>query len=306
VGVLHDNPFVKEFPEFGSSIFYGGVETTSDGTFRIVSIPGPVLLMGGPDYWKMPEKEQARDRYKPPVADPKYARYFPQGRGPIDIYFTVGGARSVVQGTYAKVLEIKPDVGTVKQDIVLERANVLTVTIVDAANRPVKGTRVAGISPQDWHSPIQVGEATCNVYHLEPGMPRLIVVYDPAGKQFGTLRLRGDEKEAATVKLGPGAKMTGRLVDENGRPLSGFGVKLYHLERAAEEIRAQATQGKVTDADGKFTVDVVPGVKLKMKFTRGARTFETTKKIDEAAAPGKTLDVGDVQINLDAAIGEET
>jgi hypothetical protein len=80
---------------------------------------------------------------------------------------------------------------------------------------------------------------------------------------------------------------------------------LYHLERAADEIRKQATQAKVTDADGKFTVEVVPGVKWKMNFTRGAQTFEATKTIDEAAAPGKTLDVGDLAINLEAATGEE-
>jgi protocatechuate 3,4-dioxygenase beta subunit len=281
------------------------VDTAADGIFRIVSIPGPVILMGGPNFWKMPEKEQARDWYKPPVADPKYPQYFQQGRGPVDFYFSPGGARSVVQGTYVKVLEIKPDAGTVKQDILLERANVLTVKIVDADNRPVKGTRVAGTSPQDWHSPIPAAETVCKVYHLEPGMPRLIVVYDPAGKQFGTLRLKGDEKESATVKLGPGAKVTGRLIDENGRPLSDFGVNLYHLERAAEEIRPQASGAKATDADGKFAVEVVPGVKFKISFTRGARTYQAMKQIDDTAAPGKTLDVGDVQINLDTAIGEE-
>jgi RNA polymerase sigma factor (sigma-70 family) len=305
VGVLNDNPFVKEYPEFLSSTSFSGIETAGNGTFRVVSIPGPVLLMGGPDFRKMREKELTPDRYKPAMADPKYSQYFPKKRGPAEIYFTVGGSLAIVQGTYAKVLEIKPEAGILKQDIVLERASILPMKIVDAANRPVKGTRVAGISPQDGHPPVQLAGDTCNVYHLEPGMPRLIVVYDPAGKQYGTLWLRGDEKEAATVKLGPGAKVTGRLVDENGRPLSGFGVGLYHLEHAAEEIGKQVRQAKVTDADGKFTVDVVPGVKMKMYFTRGARRFQAMKRIDETAAPGKTLDLGDVLINLDAEVGEE-
>jgi RNA polymerase sigma factor (sigma-70 family) len=301
VGVLNDNPFTKEYPEFGG---LGSAETTDDGKFRIVTIPGPVLLMGGPAYGKMPEGVRALPRYKPAIADPKYPQYFPQGRGPVELYFSPGATRSVVQGTFAKVLKIEPAAGTVKQDIVLERASALPVKIVDATNRPVKGAWVSGMGPR-WSEPMQLTEAAFDVYQLEPGLPRLVVVYDPVGKQVGTLRLKGDEKEPAVVKLGSGAKVTGRLVDENGRPLSGFGVGLYHLERAAEEIQKQVSGAKVTDADGKFTVDVVPGVKFTMSFTRGARTYQVTKQIDETAAPGKTLDLGDVQINLDAQVGEE-
>ncbi len=301
VGVLNDNPFVKEYPEFGG---LGRAEVADDGTFRIVTIPGPVLLMGGPDYGKMPEGTRALFRYKPAVRDPKYPQYFPKGRGPVDVFFTIGGNWSVVQGTSAKVLQIESAAGWVKHDIVLERASVLPMKIVDAANQPVKGTWVSGMGPR-WSEPVQLTEAAFNVYQLEPGLPRLVVVYDPASKQSGTLRLKGDEKEPATVKLGPGAKVTGRLVDENGRPLSGFGVGLYHLERAAEEIQKQVSGAKVTNANGKFTVDVVPGVKFRMSFTRGSRTYQVRKQIDEAAAPGKTLDLGDVQINLDAEVGEE-
>src|SRR5262249_26492927 len=52
VAILLDNKFVKEYPEFDTSP--GAivtpdviVATDEDGVFRIVTIPGPVLLMGG-------------------------------------------------------------------------------------------------------------------------------------------------------------------------------------------------------------------------------------------------------------------
>jgi RNA polymerase sigma factor (sigma-70 family) len=305
VGVLADNAFAKDYPEFGSGATFNGVETAGDGTFRIMTIPGPVLLMGGPDYGKMPEGIRALLRYKPPIADPKYPQYFPQRRGPAEVFFTLGGARSVVQGSFAKVLEIQPDARTVNQDIILERASVLPVKIVDAAHRPVQGTWVAGMSPHEWHSPIQLAEALCDVYHLEPGTPRLLVVYDPAAKQFGTLRLKGDEKEPAVVKLGPGGTATGRLLDEKGRPLSGFRVGVSHEERTAEAIRAQVCPAKVTDADGKFAIELVPGAKWTMYFTHGNRTFRSVKQRDDSVAPGKTLDLGDLKINLEAPSSEK-
>jgi hypothetical protein len=298
-GVLLDNPFAKEYSAFGAGAFNSRVETAADGTFRIVTIPGPMLLMGGPDYAKMPEGILASFRYKPQMSDPKHPKYFPKGPGEGVLYYTLGGARAVLQGPFVKVLDIKPDAGTVEQDVVLQRASELPVKIVDAAHRPVKGTQVTGMSPRDWNSPIQIAEATCNVYHLVPGTPRLVVVYDPVGKQFGTLRLKGDERDSAVVKLGPGATVKGRLIDEKGRPLSGVGVGVHHTERTADEIRARVCPSRVTDADGKFTVEVVPGAAFKIHFTRGKRTFRPVKT-DEPVAPGKTLDLSDVKIDLSA------
>jgi 5-hydroxyisourate hydrolase-like protein (transthyretin family) len=43
VGVLSDNPFAKKYPEFNSAASFGHEATRDDGTFRIVTIPGPVL-----------------------------------------------------------------------------------------------------------------------------------------------------------------------------------------------------------------------------------------------------------------------
>ena len=80
---------------------------------------------------------------------------------------------------------------------------------------------------------------------------------------------------------------------------------LYHTERAAEKIRAKACRAGATDAGGKFTLGVVPGAKWQLNVTRGKRTFRTARKIEGQVAPGKTLDLGDVTINLEAAGGQE-
>jgi RNA polymerase sigma factor (sigma-70 family) len=124
VTILHDNKFVKGYPEF--ELFdIGTFPTDENGVFRIVTIPGRVLLMGGSS------GGDALTRYKPPIADPKYPQYFGNQQvggapgatmpGAVLPYIGVGGnATGVVKGNFCKVLEIKADAETVTQDILLE------------------------------------------------------------------------------------------------------------------------------------------------------------------------------------------
>jgi RNA polymerase sigma factor (sigma-70 family) len=126
VAILHNNKFVKEYPEF-EPFDIARFPTDENGVFRIVTIPGPVLLMGGAS------GGDALIRYKPAVADPKYPQYFGNQQvggvpgaatpGAVLPYIGVGGnATGTVQGNFCKVLEIKTDAGTVTQDILLELA----------------------------------------------------------------------------------------------------------------------------------------------------------------------------------------
>jgi RNA polymerase sigma factor (sigma-70 family) len=306
--VLADNPHARNYPEFSSSAWFGSVQTGDDGTFRVVTIPGPVILMGGPDTRRMPQGDFDRYRYKPPRQDKKYPKYFSTKKGYEGTYFGLGGGISPLQGNFAKVLMIDPGISLIKQDVVLEPANALSVKVVDSAGRPVAGTWATGISPEEWHRPTRVAKDSCSAYHLEPGKPRLLVFYEPTKKLFGTLSLKGDEKDPAVVKLGPGATVKGRLLDEAGRPLAGVALQLYHRARTAEEIHAHVHRANSieTDAGGKFVIDgVVPGVKFGLWFSRGKRTFEPVQKLeDRSAEPGKPLDLGDVKLKANPSKGE--
>jgi 5-hydroxyisourate hydrolase-like protein (transthyretin family) len=115
IGIISDNAFVKDYPPFEGQ---GYTVTPDDGTFRIVTIPGLVLLMGGPDFRRLPEGEGARALYKSPVPDPMYPQYFDK-QAPGKIYF--GRNYGIIQGNFCKVLDIKPDAEVVTQDIVVER-----------------------------------------------------------------------------------------------------------------------------------------------------------------------------------------
>src|SRR5262245_27574394 len=47
--VLMDNPLAKNYPEFGASAWLNMHRSENDGTFRVVTIPGPVILMHVPN-----------------------------------------------------------------------------------------------------------------------------------------------------------------------------------------------------------------------------------------------------------------
>jgi 5-hydroxyisourate hydrolase-like protein (transthyretin family) len=294
---LFDNPFVKDFPEFDSSAWIPTEKTTDEGTFRVVSVPGPVLLMGGPDarraedYW-----QRVHAKYKPVRPDPDYPNYFSKDGG----YYTPEGGRSFLQGNFCKVLEIKPGTRLVKQDIVLEPAAALPVRIEDADGKPVSGALVTGIGPEDWHHPVAVETAECAAYHLD-GKPRLLVFFEPKRHLAGTLRLKGGEKGPVVAKLGPAGSVKGRLVGADGKPLAGVEVRLYFRERAAEEVHEEAHRTKlaVTDAAGAFTIDdVLPGLKFELSFGNERRKFEQVTKPAEPAEvkPGEVKNLGEIPV----------
>src|SRR5262249_3823166 len=136
---------------------------------------------------------------------------------------------------------------------------------------PLTGFWVAGSSPVGAPRPTRSATDTCVVYHLQPGKPRLLAFHQPSRRLLGTLRLKGDEKQAV-VKLGPAGTVKGRLVDEDGRPLGGGTVRLYPRDPPAAEIAAQLQPGKLpqTGADGKFAIEqVVPGAAFWLHYSRG-------------------------------------
>jgi RNA polymerase sigma factor (sigma-70 family) len=121
VAIMSDNKFAKDYPEMGMT---GGTfsSTREDATFRVVTIPGPVLLMGGAS-----GERDSLARYKRPVPDPNYPQYFvkPNGAVPggvsVPAYIGYGGNNfGLVQGSFCKVLDIKADAETVTQDILLD------------------------------------------------------------------------------------------------------------------------------------------------------------------------------------------
>ncbi len=318
---LVNNPFDKDYPGVSSQ----RENTAEDGTFRVVVIPGPVLLMGG--YYPRSTKSDwgplvllngdfspssanfdyiEFSKYRPPVADPEHPEYFaklPISRriGAVG-YLSSGGGIGLIQGNYCKVLDIKPGTATVHQDMLLERASILEVKIQDADGRPVSGVWATDFATDTYMGPLWIEPSNCPVYSLEQRKPRLLVYYEPKRKIVGWLRLQGDEKGPVAVKLGPTGAIKGRLLDPDGKPMAEALVGVMYRERSAGQIHQHIHRSKqtVTDADGSFTVDeLIPELMFELSIYRGKRHFEREARTSESAIqvkPGECRDLGSIKL----------
>lgn len=298
--ILYDNPFIKQYDYTHPRGVTGnpGHAVAKEGSFRLVTISGPVLLMAGS------HEDLDRVKYKKHTSDPKYPQYFPKDpRGGLFLGFR--GVQLALAGNYCKVLEIKPDAKIVEQDIVLERASTLPIRIQDAEGKPRSGVWVAGIGPADWGPGpvIQCEKSECAAYQLERGLPRLLVFFHPVRKLAGTFTLKGTEKPPITAKLGPVGAIEGRLLDADGKPLAGVVVDVRYRQRAAEGIHNVIHRAKqiVTDANGGFRLDeLIPGQKFALSFRQGKRNFERQAKAGEAThievKLGECRDLGEVRV----------
>jgi RNA polymerase sigma factor (sigma-70 family) len=306
-GVLRDNPFVKKYPTFNASALGRGnrVNTSAHGAFRIVTIPGPTLLMGGyytPEAEKFDYIEFAK--YRPPAADPEYPRYFqnlPGSRRDAPGYLSYGGGIGLIQGNYCKVLDIKPGTAAVHQDIFLDLASVLEVKIQDTGGHPVVGVWGTDFPTDSFIGPLEIERAICPVYGLEMRKPRLLIFYEPKKKIIGSRKLQGGEKGPLVVTLGGMGAIKGRLLDAESKPLAGVVVTAVYRESEAEKMHQliHAAKQVVTDAAGAFTLDeLIPDLKFDLSIHRGKRRFERETKSDEATIqvkPGECRSLGDIR-----------
>jgi hypothetical protein len=299
--VLTNNPFLRLYPGFDDGVPQLPASTEDDGSFRAVTIPGPVILLAGPDAGRLADGWSARYRYRQRISDPKYPQYFP-GNLP-ESYLSYRG-RALFPNVWCKVLEIEAGKAVVEQDVVLEPATRLPVLLRDAAGQPLTGVLATGTPPRALYShfPVTCKTDTCQVYDLEPGKPRLLVLFDPARTLAAAVTLKGDEKAPVTVTLGPTGTLKGRLVGADGEPLAGVTVNLNYQDRQAREVLAdERFHQRDAGTDGSFVIEsVLPGLAFDLRLTRNRKQVTSDAKLSALTVEsGRTMDLGKLTGKID-------
>ena len=290
-GVLSDNSFAKEYPSFDSSAWFRLHDTDKDGRFRVVGIPGRVILMGGPNSWDEMKK------FKRPVPDPRYPKYFRKDQPDFVSYYTLGGAITPVQGSFGRVLEIKADATEVEHDIELEPANALAVKIQDADGKPLAGALVTGLGILAGAKPRKCDDQTCEVYRLEPDKPRLVVFYHAERKLARVTTLKGNEKDPE-IRLGPVGSARGRLFAGDGKPAAGGVIEVRYAEANAREMHAVIHKETrvVANKDGDFSIDgLIPGADFQLWCKQDKSERRLTGESRRVKA-GEPLDFGNLKL----------
>ncbi|MFO0807837.1 MAG: sigma-70 family RNA polymerase sigma factor [Gemmataceae bacterium] len=297
--ILAGNPFAKDYPSTDHMSYNPVSSTDPNGRYRIVTVPGPVLLMVGADTSRLPADVPRDVVYELSYLDADHPEYaLPGFRG----YRRFAGAGTgAVRDEYCKVLNIPKGMAEVTHDVALRRAKGVPVTVVDADGKRVPGVRVYGLMANP-SLPSQRSETGAgNVYHLRVGYRRSLVAYEPTRKLVGSLDLTGGETGPLTVKVVRGGVVTGRALAEDGTPLVGYRVRIlyYDTNSPISDELAAAFAPVVTDATGAFRVEnVLPGRKPVALF-RGKSGYATYPQEPTPVAltdVTRPLDLGDIRV----------
>jgi hypothetical protein len=157
------------------------------------------------------------------------------------------------------------------------------VKVVDSEGKPVMGTHATGVLFADYAGPTHFPDTdTISAYDVAPDEKRLLSVVHAKRRFVGSLTLRADDK-APVVKLGPGGKLTGRVLDADGKPVGDVTVIVYYglrsVGEASEPLNADGAEvlrtGRrvtLTDANGEFRFDALfPGQEFRLTFIKAKK-----------------------------------
>jgi RNA polymerase sigma factor (sigma-70 family) len=284
--------------------YSGGLALTThpDGSFRILTVPGKVLVTAYANRVERLNGERFH-RYRRARPDPDHKGIFEFVESDAD-WMTLGvDNRIIFLGNLhgAKVATLKPG-GENRVDVAVDPGVEVPLKVVGPDGRPVDGAVVAGLT-DSWPITFRLPGSAATVYALDPKDPgpREVVALHPGKKLGGRVTVQGDEKEPVALTLGPLGAVKGRFLDPEGAPLAGAKVTLTPVGRGGRELYRSVREGDrgevtvTTDKDGRFTTpDIVPGVRFNLYATRGRVSYTADREAGERVVkPGETLDLGD-------------
>ncbi len=276
---LAGNPHVKDYPEVRSTHPSSRqARTADDGTFRVVGLPGPgalaVLARGA--------FVPAHQRDDEDGAEEEYVRAVPFG---INAFRSHAVAR----------VEPPPGAEAFRRDVALDPGETHAGTVVDPDGEPIRGARAFGLT--GWWGDGSNGNgpplatASFTVEAFNPRRPRPVLFLLPEKRWVGALEVPAGPKKPLTVRLRPGAVVSGRLVGADGQPRADVELKLTFRPK---EVRAWASYfpGQIkTDKEGRWRLEtLLPAAAYRLEDAEGAVAFD-------APGSGASKDVGDVRVS---------
>jgi RNA polymerase sigma factor (sigma-70 family) len=250
------------------SIRYGAfsrAEADADGTFTCPVLPGPgaVTLRGhGDDY--LAARVDPAAFFKDKLGDAARATGNQEHLRIVGANDYTPAPQVQPQDQFQAIVLINPDQGAkeIKQEVALEPARKVKVTVLGVDGKPLAGVKVRGRKQEgeyeDWAG------TEFMMTRPDQKQPRTLLVVHEATRQIGTLALKGDETGPLEVRLRPWGTVTGRLLGADGEPCAGTFVN----PMAGDRSLAYPPQMQVkTDKDGTFRVEgLVPGVKYQLHY----------------------------------------
>ena len=288
---LADNKYYAKIPgsdwyRFNSQ----GFRTEKDGSFSLLALPGSGLITVRAEVQDNPYMQAAID----PTDRPKAYRIKDEGLG--ESFLGAGGNIVTLFGHNAyRLIDPAPDAGPITCDIQFDRGQTRTGTVVDADGKPLADARVAGLRANGGNQTL--ADSSFQAVALNPLKPRLLAFFHKDRKLVGHVLLRAEAPEPVTVRLQPGAVLTGRLLDEDGKPLAGVTVNAGYRVNEVRWLADEMTRGQPiqTDADGRFRIEnIFPGVRFNLVIRKGRGFLSTDEQYQTLTPEAGTRDLGNI------------
>ncbi len=276
----------------------------ADGTYLGVALPGPGVVLA-----ETPRKAG----YRPAEVDPK--AFFAPGKTEwtqLELVSNYGSRDSLTVATfvgiagasqhaYAAIVLVNPAEGAKPLELsaTVGPDKPRQVTVLDPEGRPLVGVRATGLSSR-WARDLKLRAATVPIRGLPLGQARRITFVKDDRKLIGSLLARADGGSPYIVRMQPWAAVTGRVVNDQGKPQAqatlAAGATLFQAADDDPEVAIFPTV--TTDEHGRFHAErLIPGQSYSADLYLGptpggpARTaFEGVK-----LAPGEVRDLGDLR-----------
>jgi RNA polymerase sigma factor (sigma-70 family) len=268
-----DNPNLPDHPGYDGTMqpFQASRE---DGTYRIVGLPGPglVVVQHGGDYLRSTERDDAE--------------------GAKTHHLVVAPFHLFAMSTSA-IARIDPVKGAlqVTRDVALDPGETFHGKLVGPDGMPVSGALSYGLTADaGWERPaLETAEFTVRAF--SPRRPRPILFRHIDKGLVGVLEPPADASKPVTVRLQPGATVTGRVVDADGRPRANVELNVSIRARRDWSDGYSLPKKARTDANGRFRLDtLLPGYQYELYDREGNFNF------GDGLRSGETKDLGDVPL----------
>jgi len=282
-----DNPHAQRYASYNPRATKASFEgqryrTAADGAFRIVVIPGQGILSA--------RTMDHRDKYCLGVGAEQIDRMNERGRFP-----TYNDCNPRYLNTLVEI-DVPEDAKRVEYDLPVVPGKVVQLRVVDPDGHPLREVQAAGLGPLGSSLEPTEGNDTLRVIGLRDGERRQVMLYHQE-RNLGAvvdLHVNDDLQRSQTVILQPCGTLTGRLLHEDGRPVSFARVRASLLPRVPFNKSLYRVK---TDDQGRFRYEgILPDAAFRISANWGTyddlQFFPIAEKL--SVQPGATVDVSEL------------
>jgi RNA polymerase sigma factor (sigma-70 family) len=267
---LDGNPNLRDHEGFAG---HHAVAAKEDGSYRIVGLAGPglVAVYRNRHYLTAPERDDEYGAQKTSLVT-----------APIQISFT---------SNYCALARVNAarGVDVVKRDVTLDPGWTFTAMLLGPDGKPLTGA-VPCFGPW-WQDPDGTRTDAFTVRGFNPRRPSDVFFLHVGKGLVGVPQPPKENCGSVTVRMGPGAVVTGRLVDATGRPRAGVDLTVWSQTKMEPGWSRYYADSIQTDRDGRFRIGA-------LLSGHEYRLYHRQEELDVGGGLrlGQTKDLGDVKM----------